>query len=468
MVDRLADRLRAIGAVETPVASVALNDPLAVCLYLAVARAGGTSVPINPRLLAGEKEFILRDAAAGTLVVDEAFADEARTLAERLPALRRVLLVAADGAPPDGLATLGELIAAGRPGEVDAGVDEEAIATVMYTSGTTGHPKGAMRSHRSNLWNVMSSSLGMARREEDVELFNLPIFGIGFLQHVLPLFMAGGTVVLDRAFDPARAWQLLAEHRVTRTFLAPTMIDSLLAVEGHERFDVSPLHTIGVAYEFSQRLRARALARFGDRFVNMYGLTEAQLFCSRLGEFAGRPTSTGKPMGLMRVRIVDEEHRELARGEVGEIALQGPSLMSGYLGRPEDTAAALADGWLYTGDLGRLDEQGDLHFAGRTKEIVKSGGFNVDPVEVENVLLELEGIRDAAVVGAPDERWGEAVVAFLVADGEGASEADVIAHCRERLAGFKLPKRVVFLPQLPRNATGKVERGRLRRRAAGG
>lgn len=468
LVNRLADRLAASGYLDAPVASIALNDPWTIALYLAVSRAGGTVVPINPRLIAAEKAYILRDSGAATLVIDEAYADEARELQAQVLGVASVLLIAARERLGDGLTTLLEFAAAGSPDEVDRAVAEDAVATILYTSGTTGHPKGALRTQRANLWNVMNSALGMARTPDDVELFNLPIFGIGFIQHVLPLFMAGGVVVLDLVFSPERAWRLIEEQRVTRTFLAPTMIAAMLDVPGHERYDVSSLHTIGVAYEFAPRLRARALERFGDLFVNMYGLTEAQLFCTRPGEFAGDPSSTGKAMGLMRVRIVDDGRREVPAGEVGEIALNGPAVMSGYLGLPDETALALDGGWLYTGDFGYLDTEVNLHFAGRKKEIVKSGGFNVDPVEVENALLDLDGVREAGVVGEPDERWGEAVVGFVVlAPGAELDENALRAHCRDRLAGFKIPKRFVFLGELPKNPTGKVERGRLRRLAAG-
>jgi len=461
LVNRLARRFVERGAAEQPIAWIAYNEPLVVALAFAIARAGAVGIPINPRLIAPEKAYILAHSGAGTLVVDATVVDEGRAHLAEQPALER-LFVVSDGDGTTGLETLAGLADGADGSDLDLGIDDDAIAVTYYTSGTTGRPKGALRTHRANIWNSIGCSLGVSRRADDIELYNLPIFGIGFLQHIPPMCLAGGTIVLDRIFDAERAWRILEEQRVTVTFFAPTMLASMLEVEGHERFDLSALRLIFVAYEFPRRLRERALARFGDIFVNLYGLTEGQLFGTKLGEFAADPTSCGKPMGLLRRRIVDDEGLGVAQGEVGEIALKGPAIMSGYRDMPEETAAALRDGWLHTGDLGYLDAAGNLHFAGRKKEIVKSGGFNVDPTEVENVLLDLEGVREAAIVGEPHEHWGEAVVGFVVVAPGGPGEDELREHCRERMAGFKIPKRFVFLDALPKNPTGKVERGKLR------
>jgi acyl-CoA synthetase (AMP-forming)/AMP-acid ligase II len=322
-----------------------------------------------------------------------------------------------------------------------------------------------MRTHRANAWNVVNSALGSPRHPGDLELFNLPTFGIGLLHFVIPALLGGATVMLDGGFDAARVWELLGGEPVTRTFLAPTMLNAMLEVPGHERYDVSHLEMIYTAYEFPARLRERALERFGDRFVYMYGLTEAQLTAARPGAFAAAPDSVGRAMGAMRLRVLDADGRALAAGEVGEIAIQGPAVMSGYLGRPEETAAVLRDGWLLTGDLGRIDPEGDLHYVGRSKDVIKTGGFSVDPREVENALVAQDAVVEAAVVGVPDEHWGEMVVAYVVAAGD-IDVGAVTAGCRELLAGYKVPKRVIVLDALPVNATGKVERGRLRQQFA--
>lgn len=450
-VDALARGLAGAGLSGAPVAWMLPNVPEAVEVPLAIARAGAVGVPVNLRLTEDEKAFILGDSRARALVVTVGAAEEAAALRERVPSLATVVEVGEAGG------------AEGPPGSIPE-VDERSLATITYTSGTTGFPKGVERTHRANAWNVANSALGSPRDPRDVELFTLPAYGIGLLHFLMPALLGGATVVLDEAFDPRRTWQLLEGERATRTFLAPTMMASMLAVEGHERYDLSALEILYTAYELSDRLRARVVERFGaDRIVNMYGLTEVQLTCARPGEFAAKPTSVGRPMGLMRVRILGDDGQPVARGDVGEIALEGPAAMSGYHARPEETAASMRDGWVLTGDLGRLDDDGDLHFAGRLKDMIKTGGFSVDPVEVQRAVLEIAEVADAAVVGVPDDHWGEMVVAFVVtAPGSELATEEVRRACRRSLAGYKVPKHVVVLDALPRNATGKVERGRLR------
>jgi acyl-CoA synthetase (AMP-forming)/AMP-acid ligase II len=321
-----------------------------------------------------------------------------------------------------------------------------------------------VRSHRANIWNVVNSALGSPRSPRDVELFTLPAFGIGFLHFALAALLGGATVILDRSFDAARAWDLLERHRATRAFLAPTMIDSMLSVQGHEQRDISALEVIYSAYAFPDRLRERALLRFGDRFAYMYGLTEAQLTCAEPGTFAQQPTSVGTAMGVARVGVFDAGGTRLEPGEPGEIGFEGPSSMTGYHGQPEATAAALRGDWVMTGDLGVVDADGNLHYVGRSKEMIKTGGFSVDPTEVENAILALDAIESAAVLGVEDDHWGEKVVAFVTHAGAGApAAADVVAACRERIADYKVPKEIHFVDALPVNATGKVDRAALRR-----
>jgi fatty-acyl-CoA synthase len=464
LVDRTASAFAGLGLAGQTVASVLLNEPSTIAVYLGLARIGAISVPVNTRLTAGEQRYVVENAGASALVVDAEFAEAGLVLRDEVDGVREVLVSNGDHA---GAIALGELAAQQDTGERSTAVDGGDVATIMYTSGTTGFPKGAMRSHDANLWNVANSALGSPRSMNDLEFFTLPIFGIGFMHFALPTLLAGGCLLLDRAFDPQRTWELVERHRPTRIFLAPTMIDSMLAVPGSERVDASSLEVIYSAYEFPEPLRARALKRFGDRLVHMYGLTEAQLTAAAPGEFAAKPTSAGKPMGLMRLRIVDDDDRPVPTSTVGEILLEGPAAMSGYLGLPDATAETLRDGWVHTGDLGYVDDDGDLHFAGRKKEIIKTGGFTVDPVEVEHRLFELPEVREAAVVGVPDEHWGEMVVAFVVAaPGAEVDEQRVRAHCRERLADYKVPKAVRALDELPKNPTGKIERGRLRTRWA--
>jgi acyl-CoA synthetase (AMP-forming)/AMP-acid ligase II len=452
-----------LGLGATTVATLSANVPETVELYMALARAGATAVPLNTRLTEAELRFMVEDSGASAIVADREFLAVARRLRDEVAAVRT--LVPVRDAGPDGPSLRDMRGFSPGPPPADGDGDESAAATIIYTSGTTGFPKGVVRSHRANAWNMVNSALGAPRTPADAELFNLPIFGIGFLHFALPTLLGGARLVLDGAFDPARVWELLERHRVTRTFLAPTMIDAMLAVPGQEDRDLEALETVYTAYAFPERLRRAALERFGERFVYMYGLTEAQLTIATREEFIAAPTSVGRSMGVSEVAVLDPASRRCAVGVVGEIAFAGPSVMSGYHGLPEESAAALGDDghWLRTGDLGRLDAEGDLHYVGRSKEMIKSGGFSVDPVEVENAILASEQVAEAAVLGAESERWGEEVVAVIaLRTGAELDEAELLASCKRQIASYKVPKRVLTVAALPKNPTGKVERGALR------
>lgn len=463
--DRLAASFRSRGANGRRVAMLLQNQPTTVMAYLALARSGATAVPINPRLLRDEVAFIVEDSGASWLISDARFLELAHDLRGSRSTLDRIFTVNAP-VEADDCESLERLVQEETPVSGHQ-VDPESIALIIYTSGTSGFPKGVMRTHTSNNWACVNSHLGQPRFPDDVEVFVLPLFGIAFIFQVMPMILAGGTTILDDAFDPAHTWELLERHRATRVFLAPTMLDAMLAVEGHEQRDVSSLRIVNTAYEFPDRVRQRAAVRFGDLIAYMYGLTEAQLCVSTPAEFADDPTNAGHPMGMMRVRIVDESRNPVGAGEVGEIALHGPALMSGYHARAEETARAIVDGWLYTGDLGFLDEAGRVHVTGRKKEMIKTGGFSVDPVEVERAILSFPHVREAAVVGRPDEHWGEIVVAFIsAANADGVSEVELLNYVKSRIASFKCPKHVVVVPELPKNPMGKIERRRLRALAA--
>ncbi len=299
----LARGLDARGAAGRTVAWVLPNIPEAIELSMALARIGAVSVPVNARLGDDERAYLLGDAGAWMLVVEADALAGAAALAARVDGLEEV--VAVDELPREGRA----------PGAWE--VADDQLASLLYTSGTTGRPKGVMRTHRANAWNVVNSALGSPRRRGEVELFTLPAFGIGLLHFAIPALLGGATLVLDREFDAARTWSLLTWERVTRTFLAPTMVSAMLAVEGHERHDLSRLEQIATAYELSERLRAKALERFGDRFVPMYGLTEAQLTCGQPGDLGRKPGSVGRTMGAMRLRILGDSGRPLPVGEIG-------------------------------------------------------------------------------------------------------------------------------------------------------
>lgn len=459
ITDRLAAAFERRDLTGAAVLLLLNNEPLTIFTMLGLARAGAISVPVNPRLTASEIAFQLEDSGASAIVADSDFLDVARELASTHPPVTLVVTanVAHVGAAEVRLEDLSV-----EPGAPVTVVDSGSTAQIVYTSGTTGFPKGVERTHEANLWTSVNHALGQTRTPDDIELFVLPLFGIAFIFQVLPTHLQGGAILLDGGFDPQRAWQLIESEKVTRAFFAPTMLSAMLGVDGHEKYDVSSLATLNSAYEFPERVREAAEKRFGPVIAYMYGLSESQLCASTTEEFATDPTIAGHAMGLSRVRVLGADGEFVAPGHIGEIVLQGPSTMAGYHNRPEINAETLVDGWLRTGDLGYLDEHGRIHVSGRKKEIIKTGGFTVDPAEIENCLLTHPAIDEAAVVGVADDHWGQKVVAYVVKKAE-ISEADVVAHVRARLATFKAPKDVYFVPELPRTPTGKIQRGQLKK-----
>lgn len=452
----VAGGLKSLGIAGSTVGVLMANRPEAVEAQMALARAGSIAVPINPRLTSREIEFIAADCGLTNIIASDDMVGEARAI----QAIASVISIAADAGGDHSLAELRQSAAA-TSGSSSA-IPEDEPATITYTSGTTGRPKGVVRTHRANTWNLVNSALGSPRSRGEVELFNLPVFGVGFLHFLMPALLGGASIVLDEAFDAQRVWHLIGRHHVTRTFLAPTMIASLLALDRQERQNCSSLKTIYTAYAMSPQARARAVDRFGEILVYMYGLTEAQLTCGTTDTFLNEHGNVGRTMGVSRIGVLGPDGTALGPGELGQIAFSGPSVMRGYHNLSDATAEVVLDQWVLTGDLGRLSPSGHLHYEGRIKEIIKTGGFSVDPTEVENVLSALEGVANAAVVGTPDDYWGEAVVAFLVPDEGGLDSADVLARCRSELAGFKTPKAVFMMDELPENATGKIDRAGLR------
>lgn len=456
----LTTGLRALTLTGQRVASLLLSEPETIEFYMALARLGAVSVPINTRLTINEKRYILEDSGCTALVVDNEFLDEGEQLLALVPSIR-LIVSARPSDHPDLVA-----LRTSSPSEAPTALsgDENSPCTIMYTSGTTGFPKGVVRSHRANIWNAVNSALGSPSTVDDSVLFNLPIFGIGFLHFALPALLNGSTLVLDRAFHQGRVWEILEQQRITLTFLAPTMIAAMLDVEDQSQRDLSALKAIRTAYAFPERLRLRALDRFGDIFIHMYGLTEAQLTSAPPGQFAQKPASVGTTMGVMRLRVVDERGVTVPDGVTGEIVFEGPSIMSGYLNLSDQTAETVVNGWVHTGDLGLIDRDGDLVYVGRSKEMIKTGGFSVDPAEVENAIMRLDAVGEASALGVADDQWGEMVVAFVApASGQTVTSESVVEVCRQSIAGYKVPKKVFIVEELPKNATGKVERGVLRR-----
>jgi len=447
----LALRLRAAGVGKGDrVALFTARTGRAVAWIHAVDAAGAILVPIGPRATAGEVRARLEDAGPRLLLCDEdleAMGREAAASCGVSVATARAI-AALDPAP-------------GEPVEVHPADADHAL---VFTSGTTGRAKGVRLRYANHLASARASALRTGGSPDDRWLLCMPVHHVGGLAIALRAAIAGTTVVVHDAFDADAVACAFVEGSVTRASLVPTMLVRVLDALGPARAAQSLRCVLIGGGPAPAALLARARAA-GIPVAPTYGLSEAASQVATLApsQQAAGDGTVGRPLDGVEVRILGEDGRERPRGAEGEIVVRGPQVMVGYWRNPEATARALREGWLHTGDVGRLDAGGRLAVLDRRSDLIVTGGENVAPAEVEAVLREHPQIADAAVVGMPDAEWGQRVCAFVVARGIGqpAPEA-LVAFCRERLAGFKLPRRVEWLGELPRTASGKVRRHALR------
>jgi len=439
------------------------------------ALCGAVTVAVNWRLAPPEMAAVIDDARAQVLVVHPEFVPCLGAMGP-LPSVRRIVVL--DGSPLEtgqarsvGYDDWLTLSGSGDPGHRSAPGD---IALQLYTSGTTGLPKGVMLAER-NIAAMLDIAAGDAFGIDDatVSLVAMPLFHIGGSGWALSGMSRGGTSVLLRDMDPVRLLGLVAAERVTHAFLVPAVLMALLATPGIAEADLTSLDTVFYgASPIAEEVLVRCLEVFRCRFAQVYGMTETTGAIVRLDHEDHDPggprghllRAAGKPLREVELRIVDPDTgSEVGPGVVGEVQTRSPFTMVGYWDKPDETARTIVDGWLRTGDAGYLDEAGYLFLHDRIKDMVVSGGENIYPAEVENVLLAMPSIADAAVIGVPDERWGETVKAVCVAAaGATVDEEAVIAFCREHLAHYKCPTSVDVVAALPRNPSGKVLKRELR------
>jgi fatty-acyl-CoA synthase len=439
--------------------SVELLEVLLACTHL-----GAIFVPLNFRLSQDEIAFILGDATPELLIFHQAFAlvvEHARART-RVPAWVQV-----DGPPADGVLAYAALRAGAGAALRPEAVGADAPALMMYTSGTTGRPKGALLSHANLLWNNIQMLLAVPARDDDINYNAAPFFHIGGLNVLTgPLLYRGATTIIDDKFEPQRALQAIARERATCAFMVPAMWAALAQVEAFDRHDLSSLRYALVGGAPCPLPVLEFYAARGITFREGFGLTETAPVVCLLSAADGirKSGSVGHPAAHVQVRIVDDADRDVPEGEPGELIVRAPNLMIGYWNRPEETAAALRGGWFHTGDLARRDAEGFIYIVDRKKDMVITGGENVYPVEVEQVLFRHPAIADVAVVGVPDARWGEALIAVVVLrQGAAAPGLDELrAFCEGKLAHYKQPRGVRVVEALPRNATGKVLKQELR------
>ena len=473
-VNRLANGLRDRGVGPGDrVATLMKNRLEVVEAYLAAAKLGALCVPVNFRLVPAEISYILADSGAVALIVEEDLA--ATALAAGAPG---VCLVTADDpseggeeAPPhEGTLPYEAVLAASSPEAPGIAVADSDPAFIMYTSGTTGRPKGAVLSHFNLLMNTMNMITYMGIGGDDEVWFSgLPLFHIGGLNGILPYLLLGGTSVIlpSGQFDAAQVVDMLEEEGITGCYFVPTQWQQICAVPGVKDRKLS-LRRIswGASVAPPSVLQAMADTFPGIPNFNAFGQTEmSSVTCVLKGVDAVRKMgSVGTPVTNVEVRIVDDDMGDVGTNEVGEIVYRGPTVLQGYWNKPEATAEAFRGGWFHSGDLVRRDEEGYIYVVDRSKDMIISGGENIYCAEVEAVIDAHPGVREVALIGVPDPKWVETPRAVIVATDPAnpPDQEEIIAWCRERLASYKKPTSVVVVDQLPRNASGKILKTQLR------
>ena len=414
-----------------------------VVVFFACAKAGLILMPLNTRLAPPELAYQLADAEPTVLLCSEEYAETAAALHQRTAGLEE--LVAQSNYLPS------------RPGDDDG-------MLLVYTSGTTGKPKGALLTHANCFWTNLSFDRVVGVSGEDTVLQVLPQFHVGgWNVQALLAWWKGATVVLEPAFDAARALQLIAEKHVTTMMGVPATYLFMSQDPGFAKADLWTLRRAVVGGAPMPEALLETWHERGVEIVQGYGLTEAapNVLCLPPEDAARKRGYAGKPYPHVDVALRDPESGDLLDGATeGELVVRGPNVFAGYWQNEEATAAAFADGWLLTGDVAARDEEGYYRIVGRTKDMVISGGENVYPAEIENVLHEHDAVAEAAVVGVPDERWGEACIAFVVLRAP-VTEEELLELCRSRLARYKVPRNVRFVESLPRNALDKVVKSEL-------
>jgi acyl-CoA synthetase (AMP-forming)/AMP-acid ligase II len=436
------------------------------CLsYFGVLMLGAVVVPMNNRLAPKELAYVLGDSGPKALIVEDQFWEAAQAMGRLTELPPRV--IQAGGAKRQGVEHLDELLAAGGEPEGKPELGPDSPAAIMYTSGTTGQPKGAILSHGNVFANARNCGAHLHYKQSDTTLIVVPLFHVTGLHSMLVAFAyVGGTCVIMRAYNTADMIRLMAEHKVTVTFKVPTMYTLMLVNPALESSDLSALRLAcyGGAPMAPETI-VQLQQRLGADLINVYGLTEATSLVTVLPpcDALRKAGSIGLGTSGNRLKVVDEHGGELPPGQVGELLIKGPMVVQGYWNKPEATAAALAGGWLHTGDYARIDPEGFVYIADRKKDMIIRGGENVYSIEVESALVSHPGVLEAAVVPRAHSIFGEVVHAFVVcAPGAAPSEEEIIAHCAGLIADYKVPASVSFIAELPRNPGGKVLKNQLK------
>jgi fatty-acyl-CoA synthase len=430
----------------------------------ACGKAGVILNTLNWRLVAPELEYILSDCAPQALIYEPEFADTVDALRPKIENPSYIVLA---GEAPEGEWTYEEALAAGSPEGIEMPrLTYDDTWAILYTSGTTGRPKGAQVTYGNFFYNAIGIGMAIDLTSQDINLNALPAFHSGgFGLYAAPTFHAGGTVIVMRTFDPARLLRLIDEWQVTVILLVPAMYLMLSQYQDFDRHDLSSVRSWGSG---GSALPPSLVQEFANKNIIIqqgFGMTETgpTVFLITKEDALRKAGSVGKPVMHTEVRILDREGNELGHDEVGELCVRGGNVTTGYWNRPEATAEALVDGWLHSGDAAKYDEEGFYTIVDRWKDMFISGGENVYPAEVENVIYQHPAVAEVAIIGVPDPKWQEVGKAIVVKkEKQSVTEEEIIAFCQDKLARYKIPKSVAFMDVLPRTAAGKVLKRELR------
>jgi fatty-acyl-CoA synthase len=446
------------------VAYLGLNSPQLISLIFACARVGAILLPLNWRLTALEHSQLLKHSRPVALFVEGDFFKHVEGVHDQL---EDMVLVALDSSAK-GLASEAwisfedlELASRDKPEfQRPVGLSEEDGLLLCYTSGTTGTPKGALLSKKALFWNAINSAHMHDLNSQDTVLTMLPMFHVGGLNiQTIPALHAGATVVMHRRFDMDLFFQAFGDHPVSLTLMVPTMLIAAMADSRWSDSKPDELRMICVGSTVVPGKLVTAVCEWGVPLVQVYGSTETGPIAAYtpIADVERKPASTGKPAVHCEIRLVDEVGYEVAMGMKGEILVSGPNVLKEYWGDAGATREAFTDRWFHTGDIGHFDDEGFLYVDGRIKDMIISGGENIYPALIENLLSECEEIEEVAVIGLPDEYWGEIAIAVVAAKaGRTINAGQVLDFCSGRIAGYSCPREVIIVDQLPRNAMGKI------------
>ncbi len=454
LIDNLASYLNEVGII--PADRVALylpNCPQWIAVYYAIIRIGAVSVCVSSAYKQNEVKHLINDSKSSLLISSEELSDQI-PCHETIPEVKNILLIEQD-------ATLVSIFekkhCAPDPSEMVAcPPDKECV--ILYTGGTTGAPKGAMLTHRNILYTSQNVCYHERTGSKDVAVCMMPLNHVFAGNHIMnSILYGGGTLVLHKGFDLDDIVSSIRRNKVTRLYAVPTIFIRLLNNLESKRHLSSLTYCFSAATSMASEIVRQWQESFKLKIYEAYGMTETASLVTYNHRYRHKIGSVGTSAGIVEVKIVDPNGTEVPAGETGEIVIRGPNVMKGYINKPKETAEILRDGWLHSGDLGYLDEQGYLFIVDRIKDMIISGGLNIYPSEVEDVLYEHAAVEECSVVGMPHPEYGEAVTAYVIKKQDRLCAADdLIRFCKERIASYKAPKKIMFVKELPKSPAGKI------------